>query len=313
MPAPAYPTAMASRSADALSSPACGDVEHRRGGLLDDLLVAALHRAVAHSDRPRRALPVGDDLDLDVPGAGDQLLEEDHARAEGPLRLVAGALVGVRQLGVRGDLADAAPAAARGGLEHERVADPGRRGRRVLEGVDPAPAPRGDRHADLLGDQLGADLVAEPAHRLGARPDERHARSARRARRSRVLGDEAPADPGGVGPASRAGPAPAPRGRGRDAATRGRGRRRHPPRARTSPTARPRCAAPRSRCGGHRARLRVEVAHGVDEPHRGLSAVDDGDPLEHRWSSRVRCARRLGRRSGRAVSRACHHLVVTRE
>ena len=54
------------------------------------------------------------------------------------------------------------------GLEHERVADPGRRGDGVVEGVDPAPAPRGDRHADLLGDQLRADLVAQAAHRLAA-------------------------------------------------------------------------------------------------------------------------------------------------
>ena len=29
------------------------------------------------------------------------------------------------------------------------------------------------------------------------------------------------------------------------------------------------------------ARLRVEVAHRVDEPHGGLAAVDDGDAREH--------------------------------
>ena len=44
-------------------------------------------------------MAVGDDLDLDVPGAGDQPLQEDHAAAERALGLVAGALVGVLELG----------------------------------------------------------------------------------------------------------------------------------------------------------------------------------------------------------------------
>ena len=112
---------------------------------------------------------VGDHLHLDVPGTGDQPLEEDHAAAEGALGLVAGALVRVLEVGVAGDHPDAAAAAAGGRLEHQRVADPVGRGQRVLEGVDAAAAPRRDRDADLLGDELGADLVAELAHRLGAR------------------------------------------------------------------------------------------------------------------------------------------------
>ncbi len=113
--------------------------------------------------------------------------------------LVAGALVGVGEVGVGGDHADAAAAAAGGGLEHQRVADPRGRRRGVLEGVDPAAAPRGDGHADLLGDQLGADLVAQLAHRLRARPDEGDADPGAQLGEGRVLGDEAPADPGGVG------------------------------------------------------------------------------------------------------------------
>ena len=112
--------------------------QQRRGRLLDDLLVAALDRAVAHADGPRGALPVRDDLHLDVPRPGDERFEEHHAGAERALRLVAGALVGVRQLLAVGDLADAAAAAARRRLEHEGVADPvgGREG--LVEGVDAA-------------------------------------------------------------------------------------------------------------------------------------------------------------------------------
>src|SRR6185503_7264504 len=43
-----------------------GGIEARRRRLLDDLLVAALHRAVAAAERPRGAVRVRDDLRFDV-------------------------------------------------------------------------------------------------------------------------------------------------------------------------------------------------------------------------------------------------------
>ena len=180
--------------------------QQRRGGLLDDLLVAALDRAVAHAERPGGAVAVGDQLHLDVAGAGDQPLEEDGAVAERPQRLVAGALVGVLEVGGRGDHPDAAAAAAGGGLEHQRVADLLGRGERVLEGVDGAAAPRGDGYADLLGDQLGADLVAQAAHRLGAGADEGDAVLVAQVDEVGVLGHEAPAGPHGVRAGGEQGP-----------------------------------------------------------------------------------------------------------
>ena len=195
MPAPTYPTARASRSADALTSSVWLGVEQRRRRLLDHLLVAPLHRAVADAERPRRAVAVGDQLDLDVPRPGHQALEEDHAAAEGALGLVTGALVGVLEVGAGVDPADAAATPAGGRLEHQRVADALRRGQRLVERVDAAAAPRRDRHADLLGDELGADLVAEPAHRVGTRPDEGHAEALAEIRERRVLRHEPPADP----------------------------------------------------------------------------------------------------------------------
>ena len=76
-------------------------VEQRRRRLLDHLLVAALHRAVTDAERPRRAVTVGDQLDLDVPRPGDQPLEEHDPAAERALGLVAGALVGVLELAAR--------------------------------------------------------------------------------------------------------------------------------------------------------------------------------------------------------------------
>jgi hypothetical protein len=190
VPAPAYPTARASRGL--LRG------QHRGRRLLDDLLVAALDRAVPDPERPRGALAVGDDLDLDVTRSGDQALEEDHAAAERALRLVAGPPVGVRHLLVRRDLADAAPATTGGGLEHDRVADLVGLGDRVVEGVERSTAPRGDRDTDLLRDELRADLVAEPSHGLGARADEGDPDALAELGERGILGDEPPADPGGV-------------------------------------------------------------------------------------------------------------------
>ena len=51
--------------------------------LLDDLLVAPLHAAVAHAGGPDGAVGVGDELDLDVAGAGDDALHEHRRVAEG--------------------------------------------------------------------------------------------------------------------------------------------------------------------------------------------------------------------------------------
>ena len=59
------------------------------GRALDDLLVAALHRAVALEEMDDGAVPVGEDLHLDVAGALDQLLEIDLVPAEGGLGLAA--------------------------------------------------------------------------------------------------------------------------------------------------------------------------------------------------------------------------------
>jgi hypothetical protein len=73
-------------------------VDHRRGGLLDDLLVAALHRAVALAEVDGVPLGVGEDLHLDVARPDHRLLEVDRVVAEGRLRLAARALVGGDEL-----------------------------------------------------------------------------------------------------------------------------------------------------------------------------------------------------------------------
>ena len=255
--------------------------QHRRSRLLDDLLVAPLDRAVPHPQRPRRALPVRDQLHLDVARPGDQPLQEQSAAAERPQRLGGSALERIAEILRRGDDPDAAPAAARGGLEHQRVADLLRRGQRALQGRDLAAAPRRDRDADLLGDQLGADLVAQLAHRLGVRPDERDADLLAQFGERRVLGHEAPADPGRVGPALHEGPlqhrmVQVGAGRG-------------------GPERVGQVGLPDERCRGVGvgeqsdgldpvAGFRGQIPGGVDQPHCGFPAVNDRHTTEHRLS-----------------------------
>src|SRR3712207_1362552 len=169
--------------------------ERRRAGLLDDLLVAPLHRAVAHTGRPDRAVLVRDDLDLDVAAALYQPLHEHDRVAEALLRLRPGAGQRLVELGLRADDADPAPATAAAGLDDERVADAVGVLPAVVQPLDRAVAPRRDRDADLLGEHLGLDLGAEQAHRLRRRPDERHAEVGAQLGEGRILGHEPPADP----------------------------------------------------------------------------------------------------------------------
>ena len=128
----------------------------------------------------------------------DQALEEHHAAAEGAHRLVTGAFERVGQLVVGGDHAYAASSAAGRGLEHQRVADLFRGGLGGIDVVDRSATPWGDRHADLLGQQFRADLVAQTTHGTSARADEGDADPVAHLGEVRVLGDETPADPRGI-------------------------------------------------------------------------------------------------------------------
>jgi hypothetical protein len=213
-----------------------------------------------------------------VPGAGDQALQEHDAAAEGPGRLLAGALVHVGQLGLVGDHADAASAAARGRLQHQRVADLRRARQSRVQGLDRAAAPRGYRDADLLGDQLRADLVAELAHGLRARADEGDPDPLAQLRERGVLGDEAPADPGRV----RAGlHQRALQHLQVEVRARGRGAEVVDDVGLAHERRRALDVGVQGDRLDRRSGLRGQLTDGVDEPHRGLTTVDDGDPTEH--------------------------------
>ena len=147
-------------------------VEVMRRRALDDLLVAPLHRAVPLVQMHQIAVVVAEDLDLDMAGAADQLLEIDLVIAERRQALAPRRLDRVGEPRLVLDRAHAAPAAAPARLQHDgkadRAGEPGR-----LVGVARQRAGRRHHgHARFLGDPARRDLVAEPAHDLRPRADE---------------------------------------------------------------------------------------------------------------------------------------------
>ncbi len=92
--------------------------------LLDHLLVATLQAAITNTGGPHRSVLVGDQLHLDVAGAGDHGLEEHGGVAERVSAFRPGALEGGGELVGLVDAADAAASTTGSGLDHQRVADP---------------------------------------------------------------------------------------------------------------------------------------------------------------------------------------------
>ena len=133
--------------------------EPRRRGLLENLLVASLDRAVALSDGDDRAVPIGEHLYLDMAGPLEVALAEDGGVAEGRLGLASGGRKGVLELVRRTDDAHAATAAAGSRLDQKRKADLLRL------------ALQQHRHTGLGCDALRRHLVASQAQRLRRRPD----------------------------------------------------------------------------------------------------------------------------------------------
>ena len=101
----------------------------RGRGDLDDLLVPALHRAVALEEVDHVALAVGEDLHLDVPRLDHRLLDEDGRVAERALGLAHAGLDRLAQVRRVVDPAHAAAAATGDRLDEQRVAAAPRRPR----------------------------------------------------------------------------------------------------------------------------------------------------------------------------------------
>jgi hypothetical protein len=173
-------------------------VEVGRRGDLDDLLVAALDRAVALEEVDHVAGTVGEDLYLDVAGVHDRLLDEDGRVAERALALAHAGLDGLAEVLGGVDPTHPAPAAARHGLHEQRV---GQGGGRLDELVDVGGRRhrRQRRYPGLLGGRDGAGLVAGQREHVGGRPDEGDPGVGTGLGQGRVLRQEAIARVDGVG------------------------------------------------------------------------------------------------------------------
>ena len=113
--------------------------EERGGCLLDELLVAALERAVAGGDDDDVAVLVGQALGLDVPRLVQELLDQALAAAERPDRLADRGLVELGDLlQGAGDL-EAATTAAEDRLDRDRQAVAPSRTRRPRRRPRPRP------------------------------------------------------------------------------------------------------------------------------------------------------------------------------
>ena len=161
-------------------------VEMRGRCFFDDLLVAALHGAIALAQIHGIAVLVGQHLDLDMARVLQKLLHVHHGIVEGSLRfgLGHGHRVEQRRFGMHH--AHAASAAAAGGLDDDRVADELGDSHDLGRIVRQRAFHAGHAgHAGLFHGVLGGNLVAHQADGFGARADEHETGFFARARRSR--------------------------------------------------------------------------------------------------------------------------------
>ena len=143
----------------------------RRGGLLDEFLVAALQGAVAGGNDDHGAVEVGQALGPHVPGPVQVAFGEALAAAERANGLANRGGVQFGDLSdAAGDL-EAAAAAAKCRLDRDRQAVRLRKGDDLVGAGDRPGGAGHQRRPGPLGDLPGRDLVAEVADRLGRRAD----------------------------------------------------------------------------------------------------------------------------------------------
>ena len=164
--------------------------ERRRRRLFDHLLVAPLHRTVALAQMHDMAVIVGEYLDLDMSRFDDRRLKQHGRGAERCQRLRARARQCRRERGLRFDQAHAAPAAARGGLDHQRKADARGFVRQGLVRLVVAVVSRYAGHLGRMHQALGLRLVAHRAHGRRRRADPDQPRVDHGFGEFRVLGQE---------------------------------------------------------------------------------------------------------------------------
>ena len=145
-----------------------GGADRGRRGLLDQLLVAALDRALALEQVHHAAGRVGQELDLDVARGLEPAFEEHLVVAERAPGLAAGRLDGRGQVGRVADHPHADPAAAVGRLDHQREADPLAGGGQVRGPATASPGSTGTPAAAAT--RLASSLSPRAASTSGGGP-----------------------------------------------------------------------------------------------------------------------------------------------
>jgi hypothetical protein len=245
-------------------------VDARGECLLHHLLPPPLQRALP-LEQVHGVAPVTEHLHLDVAGPAHEALQVHPPVPERARRLPGRGRERGAQRGLVLDDPDATPAPARGGLQHDRVADLhcGRDGRRDV--LDAARCARHRRHARGHGHLPRTDLVAHLIDHRGVRADEGEPRV-----------DDGRCEPGPLGQE----PVPRVHGVGARRARRVEDRVDH-----EVALARLRWADLHGRVGQpdvpglcvrgavHRHRGDPEVPRGADDPHRDLPPVGDEQAL----------------------------------
>jgi hypothetical protein len=142
----------------------------RGGGLLDDLLVAALGRAIARAEGEDLALAVAEKLHLDVAGAGDELLEEKPGIPEVRPARLGNPVVCRTQPGCILTNLHPDAAAAGGAFQHHGISDRLGRGEGLLDAGKEGRALE-QRDAVRLRDLAGGVFEPEAADLLRRGPD----------------------------------------------------------------------------------------------------------------------------------------------
>ena len=174
-------------------------IDHRRGGLLEHLLVSALKRALALAQRHHASMLIAQHLDLDVTRLDHVALDVDRTVTEAGFGLGARGAEGRGQVFGPVDATHALAATARGRLDHDREADARRLVLGSLAVGDRILAAGHHRYAGVDHQPPALDFRAHGCDGRRRRTDEGDA--TRRAGRSEVgiLGQEAIARMHGIG------------------------------------------------------------------------------------------------------------------
>src|SRR5260221_10050853 len=163
-------------------------------------MMAALVGAFVLGEGDNLGVDVAEDVDLDVAGMHEVLLDVDVARAEGALGLAAGRVIRALEGVLVPDDTHATAAAARRSLEDHGKADRARHVHGVVDRAYRAVAAGEDGYAGPFGGVAGVRLVAHQPDRFGRRPDELDLALADDLREVRVLRQKAVAGVNGVRP-----------------------------------------------------------------------------------------------------------------